>query len=84
MSAKPRVSGRIQADLFDNRIMFLREYQVIDSATTVEKLRMRLKDSEIEQYGDAFIPEYVYEVIRRLPRFSSMRVSQRFPKQVIS
>ncbi|KAL9614095.1 MAG: hypothetical protein Q9167_001380 [Letrouitia subvulpina] len=40
---------------------------------TVEKLRMRLKDSEIEQYGDAFIPEFVYEVIRRLPRFASMR-----------
>ncbi|KAI4161700.1 MAG: hypothetical protein LQ342_004708 [Letrouitia transgressa] len=41
--------------------MFMREYQVIDSAITVEKLCMRLKDSEIEQYGDAFIPEFVYE-----------------------
>lgn len=36
---------------------------------------MRLKDNELEQYGDAFIPEFVYEVIRRLPRFASMRVS---------
>lgn len=35
---------------------------------------MRLKDNELEQYGDAFIPEFVYEVIRRLPRFASMRV----------
>lgn len=53
----------------------MREFPVIDAAVTVEQLRMRLKDSELEQYGDAFIPEFVYEVIRRLPRFSSMRVS---------
>jgi ubiquitin carboxyl-terminal hydrolase 10 len=55
--------------------MFMREFTVIDSAESVEKLRMRLKDNELEQYGDAFIPEYVYDVIKRLPRFSSMRVS---------
>jgi hypothetical protein len=40
---------------------------------------MRLKDNELEQYGDAFIPEYVYDVIKRLPRFSSMRVSYSAP-----
>ena len=55
--------------------MFMREFPVIDSAVSVKQLRMRLKDSELEQYGESFIPEYVYEVIRRLPRFSSMRVS---------
>ena len=53
--------------------MFLREFQVIDSASTVEKLRLRLKDNELEQYGSAFTPDFVYEVINRLPRFSSMR-----------
>jgi len=58
--------------------MFMREFQVIDSAVSVEQLRMRLKDNELEQYGDAFIPEFVYEVIRRLPRFSSMRVREDF------
>ena len=57
------------------RIMFMREYPVIDAAVSVEQLRMRLRDSELEQYGEAFIPEFVYDVIRRLPRFSSMRVS---------
>ena len=56
--------------------MFLREFTVIDAATSVDQLRMRLKDTELEQYGDAFIPEYVYDVIRRLPRFSSMRVGK--------
>lgn len=56
------------------RIMFMREFPVIDSAVSVDQLRMRLKDSELEQYGEAFIPEFVYEVIRRLPRFATMRV----------
>jgi len=53
----------------------MREFPVIDATVSVDQLRMRLKDNELEQYGDAFIPEFVYEVIRRLPRFSSMRVS---------
>lgn len=52
----------------------MREFPVIDSAVSVEQLRLRLKDAELEQYGEAFIPEFVYEVIRRLPRFASMRV----------
>ena len=53
----------------------MREFPVIDAATSVDQLRMRLKDSELKQYGEAFIPEFVYEVIRRLSRFASMRVS---------
>ena len=53
----------------------MREFPIIDAAASVDQLRMRLKASELEQYGEAFIPEFVYEVIRRLPRFSSMRVS---------
>ena len=60
------------ADSF--RIMFMREFKIIDSAETAEKLRMRLKDQELEQYGDSLTPEYVYDVIKQLPRFSSMRV----------
>lgn len=54
--------------------MFLGEFRVIDAATSVEQLKMRLKQSELEQYGDAFIPEYVYHVIRDLPKFRDMRV----------
>lgn len=54
----------------------MREFPIIDSAVSIEQLRMRLKDNELEQYGEAFIPEFVYQVIRHLPRFSSMRVSQ--------
>lgn len=57
----------------------MREFPIIDSAMSVEKLRMRLKDNELEKYGDAFTPDFVYEVIRTLPRFASMRVCPPFP-----
>ena len=57
----------------------MREFSIIDSAVSVEQLRMRLKANELEQYGEAFIPEFVYQVIRRLPRFSSMRVCSHTP-----
>jgi ubiquitin carboxyl-terminal hydrolase 10 len=53
----------------------MREFPVIDSAGSLEQLRMRLKENELEQYGEPFTPDFVYDVIRRLPRFSTMRVS---------
>ncbi|KAL8906127.1 MAG: hypothetical protein Q9207_002216 [Kuettlingeria erythrocarpa] len=66
-------SFRSETPLIDAMIMFMHEYRVIDSAESGEKLRLRLRKDELEQYGDAFTPEFVYEIIRRLPRFSSMR-----------
>lgn len=59
----------------------MREFRVIDAADTEEQLRLRLKANELEQYGDAFIPEFVYHVIRQLPRFRDMRVSGFLQKQ---
>lgn len=56
--------------------MFMRDFKVIDSAVSAEKLRLRLKDNELEQYGDPLTPEYVYEVIKRLPRFNNMKRGQ--------
>lgn len=53
----------------------MKEFRVIDAAVSQEQLRLRLKPNELEQFGEAFIPEYVYEVIRQLPRFRDMRVS---------
>lgn len=53
----------------------MREYSVIDSATTVEQLRLRLKDNELEQYGEPFTPDFVYDVMKQLPRFVTMQVS---------
>ncbi|KAL1967296.1 hypothetical protein VTN77DRAFT_3342 [Rasamsonia byssochlamydoides] len=59
--------------LIDAMIMFLREFRVIDAARSEEQLRLRLKHTELEEYGDSFIPEFVYQVIRQLPRFRDMR-----------
>lgn len=66
-------SFKSDTPLIDAMIMFMREFPIIDSAHGVEQLRMRLKDNELEKYGDAFTPDFVYEVIRTLPRFASMR-----------
>ncbi|KAI9883315.1 MAG: hypothetical protein M1823_004919 [Watsoniomyces obsoletus] len=59
--------------LLDAFVLFLREFRVIDSAVSEEQLKLRLKEAELEQYGEAFIPDFVYEALRRLPRFASMR-----------
>jgi ubiquitin carboxyl-terminal hydrolase 10 len=56
--------------------MFMRDFKVIDSALSAEKLRLRLKDNELEQYGAPLMPEYVYDVIKRLPRFDNMKRGQ--------
>lgn len=65
-----------ETPLIDAMIMFMRDFKIIDSAETPEKLCMRLKDTELEQYGDPLAPEYVYDVIRRLPRFENMKRGQ--------
>lgn len=56
--------------------MFLRDFRLIDSAENVDQLRLRLKGNELEQYGDPLTPEYVYDVIKRLPRFDNMKRGQ--------
>jgi ubiquitin carboxyl-terminal hydrolase 10 len=59
--------------IFLDRIMFMREFPVIDSATSVEQLRRRIKAEELEQFGAAFTPDFIYEAIRKLSRFDGMR-----------
>ncbi|KAJ4346113.1 hypothetical protein N0V95_005666 [Ascochyta clinopodiicola] len=66
-------SFKSETPLVDAMIMFLRDFKVIDSANSVEQLRLRLKVDELEQYGDPLTPEYVYDTIRRLPRFDNMK-----------
>lgn len=53
----------------------MREFKTIDSAASADQLKKRLKSEEYEKYGEPFTPEFVYEAIRNLPRFASMRVS---------
>lgn len=56
------------------RIMFQREFNVIASAGNAELLRKKLKIDELERYGEPFSPDFIYDAIRKLPRFASMRV----------
>ncbi|KAI1495554.1 hypothetical protein F5X99DRAFT_403173 [Biscogniauxia marginata] len=73
ISKKAAYSFKSETPLIDAMIMFMREYKVIDSAVSVDQLRRRLKSEELEQYGEPFTPEFVYDAIRKLPRFASMR-----------
>lgn len=66
-------SFKSDVPLIDALIMFMREFRVIDAATSEDQLRLRLKPTELEQYGESFVPEFVYEMIRQLPRFRDMR-----------
>ncbi|EAW08021.1 mRNA-binding ubiquitin-specific protease UBP3 [Aspergillus clavatus NRRL 1] len=70
-----RATHSVQSEfpVVDAMIMFMREFRVIDAAHSEEQLRLRLKPNELEEYGEAFIPEFVYQVIRQLPRFRDMR-----------
>lgn len=61
------------------RIMFMREFKIIKSESSALALRRALKNEELERYGEPFTPEFVYEAIRQLPRFASMRVSPQRP-----
>lgn len=61
--------------LVDAMIMFMREFKVLASAESADGLRSMLKQEQLEEYGEAVTPEYVYDVIRKLPRFAGMRVS---------
>lgn len=54
--------------------MFLQEFKVLASASSSKQLRSTLKSQVFELYGEPFTPEFVYEAIRQLPRFASMRV----------
>ncbi|EGS18335.1 ubiquitin carboxyl-terminal hydrolase-like protein [Thermochaetoides thermophila DSM 1495] len=73
VSKKAAHSFKSETPLLDTMIMFMREFKAIASASTAELLRKRLRPEEYEKYGDPFTPEFVYDTIRKLPRFSSMR-----------
>ncbi|KAF7186610.1 putative ubiquitin carboxyl-terminal hydrolase 3 [Pseudocercospora fuligena] len=66
-------SMKSDTPLVDAMIMFMREFKVLASAESVDVLRSLLRQEQLEQYGDPVTPDYVYEVIRKLPRFASMR-----------
>jgi len=66
-------SLKSETPLLDAMIIFMQEFNVLASAESPEALRKVLKQDQLETYGDPVTPEYVYDVIRKLPRFSGMR-----------
>ncbi|KAF2163154.1 hypothetical protein M409DRAFT_26597 [Zasmidium cellare ATCC 36951] len=69
-------SMKSDTPLVDAMIMFMREFKVLASAESADGLRSMLKQEQLEEYGEQVTPEYVYEVIRKLPRFAGMRRGQ--------
>ena len=59
--------------LVDAMIMFMQEFGTIAGETSSDALRKMLTQQQLEQYGEPVTPEYVYDAIRRLPRFQGMR-----------
>ncbi|KAH8672913.1 hypothetical protein BGZ61DRAFT_100942 [Ilyonectria robusta] len=66
-------SFKSETPLIDAMIMFMHEYKLIKSASSAEALRRALKNEELERYGEPFTPDFVYEAIKQLSRFASMR-----------
>lgn len=52
----------------------MHEYKAIKSGSSVDELRRSLSHEDFERHGEPFTPEFVYEAIRQLSRFASMRV----------
>ncbi|KAK6384677.1 hypothetical protein LTS17_002240 [Exophiala oligosperma] len=73
VAQRARHAFKSDTPLIDAIVMFVQEYPVICSAKNVEQLRLQLKPDDYENYGDSFIPEYVYSAIKDLPRFREMR-----------
>lgn len=51
----------------------MHEFTVSKAANSPTQLRQLLKPEDLEKFGEPFTPEFVYEAIRQLPRFASMR-----------
>ncbi|KAL1842164.1 hypothetical protein VTJ49DRAFT_5937 [Mycothermus thermophilus] len=66
-------SFKSETPLVDAMVMFMREFKALETAASAEQLRKRIKPEVYEKYGEPFTPEFVYDAIRTLPRFASMR-----------
>ncbi|KAI1430962.1 cysteine proteinase [Xylaria sp. CBS 124048] len=73
VSKKATYSFKSETPLIEAMVMFMREYTVIDSAVSVDQLRRRLKSEELEQYGDPFTPETVYDAMKKQAGFATMQ-----------
>ena len=60
----------------------MQEFSVIDAAKTAEQLKLRLKKSELEQFGKDLNPVSIYDAMKRIPRFVDMQVCLLFQEGV--
>lgn len=76
-SVRQRTVHSMKSDtpLVDAMIMFMKEFRVLASAESADVTRGLLSQQQLEQYGEPVTPEYVYDAIRKLERFISMRAS---------
>lgn len=66
-------SFKSDTPLLDAMIMFQHEFKTIHTAPTAAQLQQAIRAEEFDRHGDPFTPEFVYEAIRQLSRFASMR-----------
>ncbi|KAF6817967.1 ubiquitin thiolesterase [Colletotrichum sojae] len=62
-----------ETPVLDVLILFMREFRVIESADSVDKLRKKLRSEQLEQYGEPFKPQFVYDAIKPLPEFANIK-----------
>ncbi|KAF6839441.1 ubiquitin thiolesterase [Colletotrichum plurivorum] len=62
-----------ETPVLDVLILFMREFRVIESADSVDKLRKKLRSDQLEQYGEPFKPQFVYDAIKPLPEFANIK-----------
>ncbi|KAG9255805.1 uncharacterized protein F5Z01DRAFT_558525 [Emericellopsis atlantica] len=73
VSQRAAHSFKSETPLIDAMIMFMHEFKVLRPHGSIEQLRQSLKAEDLDKFGEPFTPEFVYEAIRQLPRFASMR-----------
>jgi ubiquitin carboxyl-terminal hydrolase 10 len=75
---RQRAAHRFKSEtpLLDAMVNFMDDYKVIKSASSSDQLRQSLKSEDLEKYGEALAPEFVYEAIKSHKRFDNMRVGQ--------
>ncbi|KAF8544484.1 hypothetical protein BDD12DRAFT_509975 [Trichophaea hybrida] len=68
VSAASAKSFKDDTPLIETMILFMREFRVITKDS-----KSKIKSDDLEALGEPFAPEYFYEAIRKLKRFSHMR-----------
>ncbi|KAH6697023.1 ubiquitin carboxyl-terminal hydrolase [Plectosphaerella plurivora] len=73
VSRKASHSFKSQTPILDAMILFMKEFPVIQSAESPAALRKILRQEDLVQYDDSFVPEFIYRAIEPEKRFENMR-----------